>query len=213
MEGIYVLHLGYIANVPGLIPGCAAELGPGFLLVDLWWQREYAPGRKKTFRDGGAPLAESVLIIDNDPQVREFLCATLGSSGYAAAGVSSYPEAMARLTKHPVDLAVTDGFTALGLAGVSDAPRLFPSLRMVVMSGSVSDYATVPLASRLLLILPKPCPVPLILSVVNSVFGRTTVDPLQDIFDRGRFDVLTTVALSQDRATQGTAGRSVKARS
>jgi CheY-like chemotaxis protein len=56
-------------------------------------------------------MATNVLMIGNDAQVREFLCATLVSDGYAAAGVGSYPEAIARLTKSPIDLAVTDGLS------------------------------------------------------------------------------------------------------
>ncbi|MBA3753195.1 MAG: response regulator [Nitrospira sp.] len=151
-------------------------------------------------------MAASVLVIDNDPQVREFLCTTLASDGYAAAGVSSYPEAIARLQKNPVDLAITDGFTALGLAGVSALHRLFPALRLLVMSGSVSDYASVPFSSRLLSILPKPCPVRTILRVVSGALMPTTVDPMQDILERGRFDVLTTLALSQERDAHGANG-------
>jgi DNA-binding NtrC family response regulator len=145
-------------------------------------------------------MAEDVLIIDNDFQVREFPCATLSSDGYAAVGVSSYSEAIARMTTHPVELAITDGFTALGLAGVSVLRRLFPALHMLVMSGSVPAYATVPFSSRLLSILPKPCPISTILKVVNSVLGPKTVDPLQEIWERGRFDVLSTLALSQKHA-------------
>jgi DNA-binding NtrC family response regulator len=151
-------------------------------------------------------MADRVLVIDNDPQVRDFLCATLASDGYAAAGVSSYPEAIAHLAKGQVELAVTDGFTALGLAGVSALRRLFPTLHMVVISGSVGDYVTIPFASRLLSILPKPCSVPTILRVVNSVLKRTTVDPMQQILERGRFDLMTTVALSQDYETHQRSG-------
>ena len=32
-------------------------------------------------------MTANVLVIDNDPQGKEFLCAVLASDGYAAAGV------------------------------------------------------------------------------------------------------------------------------
>ena len=101
-------------------------------------------------------MTHQVLVIDNDPQVRKFLCATLSGDGYAAAGVSSYPEATTRLATYPVELAITDLFTALGLAGVSALRRLFPTLHVLVMSGSVSNYATIPFSSRLLSSFPSP---------------------------------------------------------
>jgi CheY-like chemotaxis protein len=144
-------------------------------------------------------MTPNVLVIDNDPQVRELFCAMLASDGYTAAGVTSYPEAIAYLHKGTVDLALTDGFTALGLAGVSALRRLFPSLRLLVMSGSVSDHASIPFSSRVLSILPKPCPARMLLSVVRGVLWRTTVDPLQEILERGRFDLLMTLHLSPER--------------
>jgi DNA-binding NtrC family response regulator len=142
----------------------------------------------------------SVLVIDNDSQVREWLCAALETDGHTAVGAATYPEAIAQLQWSPVDLAISDGFTAIGLAGVSMLHRLFPDLRLLVMSGGVSAPASIPLSHDTLSILPKPCPIQTVLNTVRHTLANVWDSPLREILERGRLDVLTMMALSSARA-------------
>ena len=145
-------------------------------------------------------MAASVLVIDNDSQVREWLCAALETDGHAAVGAGTYSEAIAQLRWSPVDLAISDGFTAVGLAGVSTLHRLFPALRMLVMSGGVSHQASLSLPHQALSILPKPCPLQTILETVRqTLLTETPENPMQEILERGRFDFLTAMVLSSER--------------
>ncbi|MCC2641959.1 MAG: Response regulator receiver domain [Nitrospira sp.] len=147
-------------------------------------------------------MTTSVLVIDNDCQVREFLCAALELDGHAAVGAKTYAEAIAQLRWSMVDLAISDGFTGVGLAGVSTIHRLFPTLRMLVMSGGVSDHACVPLQDRTLSILPKPCPVRTILETVRCTLMEIPENPMRDIIERGRFDFITSILLSSECHSQ-----------
>ena len=70
-------------------------------------------------------MAITVVVIDNDRQVRKFVYAALEMEGYTAVGVGTYREAVQQLRWSPADLAVSDGFTADGLSGVSMLHRLF----------------------------------------------------------------------------------------
>jgi DNA-binding NtrC family response regulator len=145
-------------------------------------------------------MAASVLVIDNDSQVREWLCAALEIDGHAAVGAGTYSEAIAQLRWASADLAISDGFTAVGLAGVSTLHRLFPALRLLVMSGGVSHQAALSLPHQALSILPKPCPLQTILETVRQTLTEAPENPLQEILERGRFDFLTTMVLSAARA-------------
>ncbi len=141
-------------------------------------------------------MPSQVLVIDNDRQVRDLLVAALKADGHHAAGVRTYPEAIAHLHQGPVDLAITDGFTALGLAGVSTLRSLFPTLRLLVVSGSVSHSVGSPQVPRSLTLLPKPCRVATMLAVVRHTLHASSLEFVRAILERGRFDVLTTLALS-----------------
>jgi len=82
-------------------------------------------------------MGRNVMVIDNDCQGRQVVCAALERDDFVAVGVASYPEAVEQLCWSPADLAISDGFTADGLSGVSFLHRLFPRLRPVVLSGGV----------------------------------------------------------------------------
>lgn len=145
-------------------------------------------------------MAASVLVIHNDSQVRELLCAALEMDGHAAVGAGNYSEAIAQLRWAPVDLAISDGFTAVGLAGVSTLHRLFPALRLLVMSGGVSCQTSISLPHHTLAIFPKPCPIQTVLNTVRHTLTEALDTTLQEILERGRLDFLTTMVLSSARA-------------
>ena len=104
-------------------------------------------------------MASKVVVIDNDSQVRGVVCAALEQDGFVAVGVESYPDAIEQLSWSPADLVISDGFTTEGVTGVSLLHRLFPTLRLLVLSGSVAHKLEIPFSTHCLSILPKPCSV------------------------------------------------------
>lgn len=145
-------------------------------------------------------MAASILVINSDSHVRKALCAALEVDGHAAVGASTYYEAILQLRRTSTDLAISDGFTAVGLAGMSTLHRLFPMLRMLVMSGGVSRHASISLSHPLLSILPKSCPMQTILGAVRQTLAEISTNPLQSILECGRFDFFTSTVLPSARA-------------
>ena len=80
-------------------------------------------------------MAVTVIVIENDSQVQDFLCSILESQRYRAIRATTYEEALQKLGSSTVDLAVSDGFTANGISGISLLHRSFPHLRLIVISG------------------------------------------------------------------------------
>ena len=78
-------------------------------------------------------MASKVVVIHNDRQVREVVCAALEDDGLGGSGGGSYPEAIQQLGWSPADLAISDGFMSDGVTGVSLLHRMFPRLRLVVL--------------------------------------------------------------------------------
>jgi DNA-binding NtrC family response regulator len=142
-------------------------------------------------------MAVTVIVIENDRQVQDFLCSILESQRYTAIRATSYEEALQKLRTSTVDLAVSDGFTANGLSGISVLHRLFPQLRMIVISGSVSNKAQIPLPAHLIHVLPKPCGVSEFLESVRHALGTIHDHPLQGILERGRLDFLASQLLAR----------------
>jgi two-component system phosphate regulon response regulator OmpR len=83
-----------------------------------------------------------LLIVDDDPAIREELAAYLGAHGFATAGAASRAEAETHLADHPVDLVLLDlwlgsdnGFDVLrALRAISRVPCI-----MVTAQDEVTD--------------------------------------------------------------------------
>jgi CheY-like chemotaxis protein/two-component sensor histidine kinase len=58
-----------------------------------------------------------VLVADDDPQVREFVCATMADAGYAIVEAQDGPSALDALLREPVDLALLD-ISMPGMSGI-----------------------------------------------------------------------------------------------
>jgi DNA-binding NtrC family response regulator len=140
-------------------------------------------------------MAATVIVIENDSQVQDFLCSILESQRYTALRATTYEEALPKLGASPVDLAVSDGFTANGMSGISLLHRFFPHLRLIVTSGSVSHKAEIPLPAHLVHVLPKPCSAREFLETVHRALGTIHDHSLQAILERGRFDFLASQLL------------------
>ena len=138
-------------------------------------------------------MAVTVIVIEDDPPVRQFLCTTLQREGYAAVGVRTYEEAITTLAATTADLVVSDGFTAHGVSGISMLHRHFPHLPVIVLSGSIVSKGQIPLPAHLVHVLPKPSAATSILDTVRRVLVSSPDDPHQAIIERGRLAFLSSV--------------------
>lgn len=79
-----------------------------------------------------------ILVVDDDPDVREILAEALGEFGYAVVLADSGDAALARLAQdRPINMMITDirmpGMSGTELAGL--ARKSNPALKIVLMSG------------------------------------------------------------------------------
>jgi two-component system cell cycle sensor histidine kinase/response regulator CckA len=88
----------------------------------------------------------TVLVVDDEPLVRELVSTALEREGYTVLVASSGEEALARASAHaaPIDLVVTD-VAMPGLRGPELVPLLaarHPRLRALYMSGYLGEGQT-----------------------------------------------------------------------
>jgi len=105
---------------------------------------------------------ETMLLVEDDPAVREFAVAVLRSKGYRVLQAGSGPEALEVWKWHSprIALLVTDLVMPDGLSGIQLADRLRrekPALRVILTTGypndALGDKFQVPAGARLV---PKP---------------------------------------------------------
>ncbi|SMF18913.1 Response regulator receiver domain-containing protein [Tistlia consotensis] len=113
----------------------------------------------------GAPCRPTVLVIDDDPDMRALIAATLESAGYQVLTSENGREAVATLIETPVDLVITDLFMPEfdGLEVIRAIRDCADHLPILAISGS-SAYVTMdylPIAHLLGAdaVLPKPFPI------------------------------------------------------
>jgi len=83
------------------------------------------------------PERRSVLVIDDDPDVRGFIVATLEEQGYAVRQASDGPHGLAELARQKADLVVLD-FIMPGMSGAEVAGRILadmPNQPILFVSG------------------------------------------------------------------------------
>lgn len=85
--------------------------------------------------------AKSVLIVEDDAQIRAMLKETLDLEGYATQTAANGAEALAAYEKAPADLVITDIIMPEkeGLGLITDLKRLNPKVRIVAISGGAKD--------------------------------------------------------------------------
>jgi CheY-like chemotaxis protein len=86
--------------------------------------------------------AARVLVVEDEPVVRDLLAAQLEDMGHAVRTVTSGPEALAALDDDPFDAVVSDvglpGMDGVGLAAA--VRRAHPDIKLVLVSGYPGDY-------------------------------------------------------------------------
>lgn len=82
-------------------------------------------------------MKHKILVVDDEPQIRELLCMYLTQKGFYAAAAASSEEALKRVKEKPVDLVVLDiglagedGLQVLGTLKAAD-----PKLRVIMLTG------------------------------------------------------------------------------
>ena len=81
-----------------------------------------------------------ILIVDDDAELRDMLCATLSEAGYEVATAADGTEASAILkTKRP-EIVITDVYMPSkdGLEILLDLRQHFPDIKVIAMSGGVA---------------------------------------------------------------------------
>ncbi len=85
------------------------------------------------------PAAATILVVEDDPDVREMIVGILSDLGYQILVAANGPEALAILSRdQPVDLLFTDIVMPAGVSGTAlarQASRLRPDLRVLLSSG------------------------------------------------------------------------------
>ena len=118
-----------VARQSGGTARIASEPGKG-TTVKLYFRHAEGAGRgvrrPRRPRPRPRPSAESkasVLVIDDDPDVREFIAASLAEAGYAVREAADGEAGLASFEKKPPDLVVLD-FVMPGLSGAEVANRM-----------------------------------------------------------------------------------------
>jgi PAS domain S-box-containing protein len=85
------------------------------------------------------PAAATILIVEDDPDVREMIVGILSDLGYQTLVATNGPEALAILNRdHSIDLLFTDIVMPAGMSGTDlarQASRLRPDLKILLSSG------------------------------------------------------------------------------
>lgn len=78
-----------------------------------------------------------ILVVDDDPLIREMLATTLRDAGYETAGVASGHEAVERFETTPPDLVITDILMpdGDGMQAIAKLRRRAPGLKVLAISG------------------------------------------------------------------------------
>src|SRR5207302_4361670 len=85
------------------------------------------------------PAAATILVVEDDPDVREMIVGILSDLGHRTLVATNGPEALAFLNRdHSVDLLFTDIVMPAGMSGTElarQASRLRPDLKVLLSSG------------------------------------------------------------------------------
>ena len=119
----------------------------------------------------------SILVVDDDPEIRSTLKKILELSGHTVYTAASGIEAHQRLDEHPVDLMITDIVMPDqdGLEGMRQAREKRPSLPVIAMSGGgrlrTDNYLRLAKAFGATDVLEKPFDTASLLAKVERILG------------------------------------------
>ena len=79
----------------------------------------------------------SILVVDDEPGIRELLCLMLEAAGHTVASAEDGMEAPKVLASTPVDVVITDLLMPErdGLEFIGEIRKKFPAVKIIAMSG------------------------------------------------------------------------------
>jgi CheY-like chemotaxis protein len=89
---------------------------------------------------------QSILVVDDEPDVRDSVKYVLDRAGYSVRTVESATDALADLARYPTDLVITDIIMPQinGVEAIESIRKAFPSVRIIAISGGgnfgVTEY-------------------------------------------------------------------------
>jgi DNA-binding response OmpR family regulator len=98
---------------------------------------ETVAGAEEPMGRAAAPTPRSILVIDDDPDVRGFIAATLEEQGYRVREASDGKEGLAELARETADLVILD-FIMPGMSGAEVASTILgkrPDQPILFVSG------------------------------------------------------------------------------
>jgi nitrogen-specific signal transduction histidine kinase/CheY-like chemotaxis protein len=120
----------------------SSELGAGSeFLVALPASEGQAPAAVPAMKIPSAPVSASVLVVEDDPAVRDVVVSWLSEIGYRTNSASSAEHALAELANDRYDLVLSDAVLG-GLSGLeltARVRRIAPETRCLLMSGYARD--------------------------------------------------------------------------
>jgi DNA-binding NtrC family response regulator len=125
-------------------------------------------------------MLPSVLIIDDEPKLREILVQAVGSWGFETAGARSAEEALRRMETDPADISILD-LNLPSMAGMELFEKLrsrWPNHQVIVLTG-FGDLASARSAIQLDVVdfLTKPCRLGELERALDRARRRLVVEP------------------------------------
>ena len=97
------------------------------------------------------PLAKRILVIDDDPLLRDVLCQRLARAGYEVNSAADAEEANSLFVSFTPDVVITDIYMPNkdGLEVIMELRQSFPNLKIIAMSGGTAKEDVLVTASSL----------------------------------------------------------------
>ncbi len=89
---------------------------------------------------------QNILVVDDEPDVRDSVKYVLDRAGYSVRTAESAMDALAELARNPTDLVITDIIMPQinGVEAIESIRKAFPSVRIIAISGGgnfgVTEY-------------------------------------------------------------------------
>ena len=125
----------------------------------------------------------TILIVDDDPEVRHVLRAILESAGYSVMEADNGRQALLECSKHAIRLMITDLVMPEkeGIETIKVARRSYPELRIIAISGAFGgEYLRIAELLGADVALPKPLRMDALLEAVHRIFQGNASDSRKD---------------------------------
>jgi CheY-like chemotaxis protein len=127
----------------------------------------------RTQKASGRAPKKNILLVDDDPSVREMLSRVLADEGYFVRAVSNGQEALEVATAKPVDLVLLD-LNMPGLGGWDALKKLTtndPLLAVIIITAKPNQLFT-SLGAGVGALLEKPLDFPILLQTIKSLLDE-----------------------------------------